>query len=281
MKSFLQEYGFAILAAIVVIIIIAMCTPIGNVIRNQISGVIETFSEKTSSKLSSVTTEGNEVVIIQNEGSFTVSVTANSSTDSFRVRYKKKSSGEDFNNIPWVEFQDKLSTPDSKVNEKSYSICGEVGEKVMFQIINEGTDSVVFESQAFRIKLKVATCSLVKASEEPKQEESKVKDNEDGSQTIEGGGSTSGEITTKDNETYYSVAVNVSEGGSVNCKPNSTKINGQITCTATANEGYSLDSSNSKCDGSACFGTSNSHTFSFNTGTSGLNHSMNVVFTKN
>lgn len=100
MKSFLQEYGFAILAAIVVIIIIAMCTPVGNVIRNQISGVIETFSEKTSSKLSSVTTEGNEVVIIQNEGSFTINVTANSSTDSFRVRYKKKSSGEDFNNIP-------------------------------------------------------------------------------------------------------------------------------------------------------------------------------------
>lgn len=151
----------------------------------------------------------------------------------------------------------------------------------MFQIINEGTGSVVFESQAFRIKLKVATCSLVKASEEPKQEESKVKDNEDGSQTIEGGGSTNGETTTKDNETYYSVAVNVGEGGSVNCKPNSTKINGQITCTATANEGYSLDSNNSKCDGSACFGTSNSHTFSFNTGTSGLNHNMNVVFIKN
>ena len=51
MKSFFEEYGFVILAAIVVILLIAMATPIGTLIRSNISHIVESFGEKTTQKL--------------------------------------------------------------------------------------------------------------------------------------------------------------------------------------------------------------------------------------
>ena len=51
MKSFFEEYGFVILAAIIVILLIAMATPIGTLIRSNISHIVESFGEKTNQKL--------------------------------------------------------------------------------------------------------------------------------------------------------------------------------------------------------------------------------------
>lgn len=51
MKSFFEEYGFVILAAIVVILLIAMCTPLGNVVKQNITGIMNSFSGKTNSML--------------------------------------------------------------------------------------------------------------------------------------------------------------------------------------------------------------------------------------
>lgn len=51
MKSFFEEYGFVILAAIIVILLIAMATPIGTLIRSNISHIVESFGEKTAQKL--------------------------------------------------------------------------------------------------------------------------------------------------------------------------------------------------------------------------------------
>lgn len=51
MKSFFEEYGFTILASIVVILLITMTTPIGTVVKNNISNIIDSFSDKTSQKL--------------------------------------------------------------------------------------------------------------------------------------------------------------------------------------------------------------------------------------
>ena len=51
MKKFFEEYGFTILASIVVILLITMTTPIGTVVKNNISNVIDSFSDKTSQKL--------------------------------------------------------------------------------------------------------------------------------------------------------------------------------------------------------------------------------------
>lgn len=54
MKSFFQEYGFVILAAIVVILLIAMCTPIGSIIRTQIETIATNFSGKAENKINVV-----------------------------------------------------------------------------------------------------------------------------------------------------------------------------------------------------------------------------------
>lgn len=51
MKSFFEEYGYVILAAIIVILLIAMATPIGTLIRSNISHIVESFGEKTTQKL--------------------------------------------------------------------------------------------------------------------------------------------------------------------------------------------------------------------------------------
>ena len=51
MKSFFENYGFTILAAIVVIILIAMATPIANIVKGNIDHIIESFGDKTSQRL--------------------------------------------------------------------------------------------------------------------------------------------------------------------------------------------------------------------------------------
>lgn len=50
MKKFFEEYGFVILTAIVVILLIAMATPIGTLIRSNVSHIVESFGEKTTQK---------------------------------------------------------------------------------------------------------------------------------------------------------------------------------------------------------------------------------------
>lgn len=48
MKSFFEEYGFIALAAIVVVLLIAMATPVGNAIRNSVLGLIAKFTATTN-----------------------------------------------------------------------------------------------------------------------------------------------------------------------------------------------------------------------------------------
>lgn len=62
MKNFFEEYGFVILASIVVIVLIAMCTPIGNSVRTQIESLTTGFSDKTENKLN-VTFDNEQVPI--------------------------------------------------------------------------------------------------------------------------------------------------------------------------------------------------------------------------
>lgn len=51
MKKFFEEYGFTILASIIVIILIVMATPIGNSIQTNISNVVNSLKDKTTQKL--------------------------------------------------------------------------------------------------------------------------------------------------------------------------------------------------------------------------------------
>lgn len=51
MKAFLEEYGFVILIAIVIILLIVMATPVGNSIKASILGLVDRFSNTATSKL--------------------------------------------------------------------------------------------------------------------------------------------------------------------------------------------------------------------------------------
>ena len=51
MKSFLEEYGFAILAAIVVIVLILMASPVGQAIKAALLNVVEKFTNTTESAI--------------------------------------------------------------------------------------------------------------------------------------------------------------------------------------------------------------------------------------
>ena len=93
MKSFLEEYGFTILAAIVVILIIAMCTPIGNLIKQQVLNVVDSFAAKTEGKLAAIDADAPVTVKLaqkDNAGKFNVTASSSSENDTFTVEYRVK-----------------------------------------------------------------------------------------------------------------------------------------------------------------------------------------------
>lgn len=51
MKDFLENYGFAILASIIVILLIAMATPVGNLVKTQVSSIVESFAYRVNNKI--------------------------------------------------------------------------------------------------------------------------------------------------------------------------------------------------------------------------------------
>lgn len=77
MKKFFEEYGFIILASIVVILLIIMVGPIGSLIQSNISHVVESFSNKVYERLvdgdslqpkTVIVIDNKEYIIIQHEG---------------------------------------------------------------------------------------------------------------------------------------------------------------------------------------------------------------------
>ena len=60
MKSFLEEYGFAILIAIVIITLIVMTSPIGGIIKTSVLGLADDFGNRTAAKIDK--TEANLIL---------------------------------------------------------------------------------------------------------------------------------------------------------------------------------------------------------------------------
>ena len=80
MKSFLEEYGFAILAAIVIILLIAMASPLGDIIRTQLSNIVNKFANSANKKLDAA--DAGDATAVLAGGKLTI--TANSTTDTFK-----------------------------------------------------------------------------------------------------------------------------------------------------------------------------------------------------
>ena len=89
MKAFLEEYGFVILIAIVIILLIVMATPVGNSIKASILGLVDRFSGTATSKLDKAD-QGDFTVNLRqaaNTGSTTAAVKVDINSDSTTDRY--------------------------------------------------------------------------------------------------------------------------------------------------------------------------------------------------
>lgn len=88
MKSFFEEYGFVILAAIVVILLIAMASPIGDLVKAQITGIVDSFANKTESKLNAVDAGAITVRATTSAGEVNLTWDAEKEEDEFTVQYR-------------------------------------------------------------------------------------------------------------------------------------------------------------------------------------------------
>lgn len=60
MKAFFEEYGFVALAAVVVILLIVMSTPIGNSIETALSGFVDNFATGVNSNITALPSVSEE-----------------------------------------------------------------------------------------------------------------------------------------------------------------------------------------------------------------------------
>lgn len=150
MKSFLEEYGFTILAAIVVILIIAMCTPIGNLIKEQVLGVVNSFAAKTEGKLAAIDADAPVKVTLKqygngasaDAGKFDVTASSSSKNDTFLVEYRVKDQ-----NGNWGVWE-KMGTTTLKLNEYDHSgnFVAKIqnGNQIQVRVHDEKEDANVY-----------------------------------------------------------------------------------------------------------------------------------------
>lgn len=70
MKAFLEEYGFSILAAIVVILLIMMISPVGVSIKESLNGIVKGFDGSVSNGLNGVSLVGSPIA--SNNGEYDI-----------------------------------------------------------------------------------------------------------------------------------------------------------------------------------------------------------------
>lgn len=51
MKAIFEEYGFVILAAVVIILLIGMTSPVGDAIENSIIGIVDNMSAQVNDQI--------------------------------------------------------------------------------------------------------------------------------------------------------------------------------------------------------------------------------------
>ena len=158
MKSFFEEYGFVILAAIVVILLIAMCTPIGNLVKSQITGIVDSFANKTNTKLNAVDA-GENTAYLRYEGStIKLDVSSANSTDEFGYKVHYTSGGQSLvkegEEGIYLNFDNGATATDAnKKTAGSMTVTGtfDKGSTVQVEVKNVGTGEV-FYSNALTVK---------------------------------------------------------------------------------------------------------------------------------
>ncbi len=159
MKSFFEEYGFVILAAIVVILLIAMCTPIGNLVHTQINGIVDSFSSKTTAKFNSVDSGTNSARLAYENDKLMLNVSSGNSTDKFTAYATYTSKGK--------EVKDQAITSISSASAGKYevSVPADKDSNVQIKVINDGTQEE-FYSNALTVGKAVNSASTGETSKD-------------------------------------------------------------------------------------------------------------------
>lgn len=168
MKDFLSEYGFAILAAIVVILLIAMCTPVGNLIKNQVLGVVDSFAGKTEAKLAALDDDAAVKVTIKEvkdsasgkgTGHFDVEAVSASNTDVFTVEYRIKDQ-----NGNWSEWKKDFGATlklGAKEHTGNFQPIIKNGESLQVRVYDAGKDANIYYESNIVVYTGAETSALV------------------------------------------------------------------------------------------------------------------------
>lgn len=113
MKSFLKEYGFVILTAIVVIMLIVIVSPIGGTIKTSVSGLVDSFGNKTVAKIDKTNKEVNTTL----KGS-EFSIESTSETDKYVAILRGYQGGKE---VSVASVGDKLTCTDSMSNIATFA----------------------------------------------------------------------------------------------------------------------------------------------------------------
>ena len=130
MKSFLEEYGFAILAAIIVIVLIMMVSPVGVAIRGSIDSVVLKFTGVADNGLDSASDKvGKMLNNIQEEPLEMMNI---DSENQFLAIYKLKSGVFDNNKSTCqVVYDIRYGFVDSDCDNQSYKILPDGSRKIV------------------------------------------------------------------------------------------------------------------------------------------------------
>lgn len=113
MKSFLEEYGFVILIAIVIILLIVIATPIGNTIKASVLGLTDSFGSKTVAKIDKTSKEVNTTL----KGS-ELTIESTSETDKYVAILRGVQGGKE---VSVASVNDKLTCTDSMANTATFT----------------------------------------------------------------------------------------------------------------------------------------------------------------
>ena len=132
MKTFLEEYGFVILIAIVIILLIVMATPVGNSIKASVLRLVDSFDSKTSAKIEKTNKEVNTTL----NGSV-LTIGSTSETDKYIAILRGYQGGKE---VSVASTDDKLICTDDMTNTATFDdttgVAKTVGGLVKFTIEN-------------------------------------------------------------------------------------------------------------------------------------------------
>lgn len=148
MREFFQEYGFVILAGIVLLVLIVMCTPLRSIVGNAIDKVIDTFSEKETQEYNGTYKIGDTASLLYLNGKPTLKIKTGNSTNIFeyQVLYTKnnqqtKSSVVSTKDLSLTQLEDcyYIDIEITEVPDKNSSM--------QIKVINTGTNETFYSNK--------------------------------------------------------------------------------------------------------------------------------------